>query len=247
MFKVNSNYFRLLLTIIMIFGCLLIVSACSGDKSATTTDTGGQDNNENSSSEAPSDKDEFINKSIYSLPDYEDMLKKYKSFAFTFNGHENRIDFLGEEEVDGVMTERFYLKIADDHGEVEYEIWMNDEGLAEKAIALDLKGHEFSTDSAYTWIGNTFKPLYEFNREFRYPIDSNDFTIDSHETHNDKLLDYDVVVHTLKGIDKYSASGDTEYEVVVADAGEFEFILDYVFHDNNNEQKTFELTEMELR
>lgn len=51
----------------------------------------------------------------------------------------------------------------------------------------------------------------------------------------------------LKGIDKYHAAGEVEYEVVVADAGEFEFILEYEFHDEHNEQFTFDLTEMELR
>lgn len=108
-------------------------------------DTGGQNNDENSASETPNDKDEFINKSIYSLPGYEEMLKKYKSLAYTFNGHENRFEFLCEEDIDDVLIEHFYLKIADDYGESEYEVWVNDESLTEKAIALDLDGHDFST------------------------------------------------------------------------------------------------------
>lgn len=94
--------------------------------------------------------------------------------------------------------------------------------------------------SAHTWIGDAFKSLYEFNREFRYPIDYDDFTITSHEIHTDKLLDYDVIVHTIKGVDKYSSHDELEYEVVVADAGEFEFILEYIFHDEYNEQEAFD-------
>lgn len=244
MFKVSTKHLRLSFIGIIVFGCLLFISACNSGEENASSEASNEDNVE---TDVFGDKDDFINKSIYfDLPEQEEWLDKFQSFAFTNNGHENRIDFLGEEEIDGMMTNHFYIKLADDNGATEYEVWMNDEGFSEKTLVLN-DNSELSGEVAYTKVSSVLEPLYEFNREFRQWIQADDFTVTSHETHTDKLLDYDVVVHTIKGVDRYGKSGETEYEVVVADAGEFEFILEYKFHEESNLDYNFALTEMEFR
>lgn len=252
MFKGSPLNVRLLFTAVIIFGTLLFAAACSGEESANSgADESASDvdfiENGDEASGISDDKEDFINKSIYSLPDYEEVLKKYQSFAFTSNGHENRFEFLGEEEVNGVMTEHYYLKVANDFEDREYEIWMNDEGFAERGSEPGSGEYDEDIGTGDIWIGKILEPFYEFNVEFRYPIDYDDFTVESHDTATDTLLEHDVVIHTVKGVDKYSGDDGIEYEVTVAEAADFEFILEYMLHDGHDEKKVYELTEMELR
>lgn len=213
LFTVKQRRFHFLKILMFMLSVIILMSACGGGET-TSSDGSGQDNDSNASTEEQTnngeldDKDEFVNKEIYDVPLFEELLKQFQTLTYTVNGHENHYEFLGEEEVDGVMTEHFYLKVADDLDEGEYEIWMNDDDFAEKAVNLETGRDDYDADSAHSWLSNLFTPFYEFNREFRYVYDFDELTITSHETHNDALLSHDVIVHTIKGDEMYYLDGD---------------------------------------
>lgn len=237
--------------VLIVISSLLFVTGCGG---GSTEDIAGEDyvREDTEQSEASNggftDKDDFIKKNIYGFPEFGELLQLFDSITYTINGHESNIVFKGEEEVNGVMTSHYHLDIVDKDGrDNEYDVWIDEAGFPIDGVEVGEEDEEFYDLAVDHWIGDALAPFYDFNYEFRYNIDyTNDYSIESHETHNDTLLQFDVLVHTIKGIDSTYVD-EIDYKVVVADAGQFEVILERIFDNDPDREVIYELKEVVLR
>lgn len=256
---------RLTLLLIGLFTISILLIACGTDESNDANEDSGvsepdeqstEDENESDDVESD-DTDEDSGDSSAGGGDFPlssgpnvalelaDLLDTVAVLEYTtsLDGY-SRIEWLGEDEVDGTKVDKFHVVLEASFFNEDFEIWLDD----------DLEAHYFMKDDGddtYSEIylmniEDVFEPLWRFNNLNRETLVSGEGEITAHSTEAGTIGSYDITLHTM---DIYNNSLESDYTVIIGEHDQFEVYLEYI--DENVEEMIipthYDITEFELR
>lgn len=133
--------------------------------------------------------------------------------------NEVRFEWLGQEEVDGEMTEKMHFTVdTGNKDEVDDIIlWFNDEGLSVRAI---VNGEEYMPELAAVYseiiIPLLLTPFQELDSRFMDAMRADRISVASHSTERATIAGHDATVESFRGTGRmggFPGGGDIELDV----------------------------------
>lgn len=247
----------LLMLLASLFIAVFALSACGGsldDNPDHAADVSGEpDTHDDTVDEADDEQtpelDGFIKEASVPI-EFETLFRSIAIFDYTNEyGYHNRIEWLGEDEIDGVNVDKYDVISEDALGKREFEIWVDDD--LQFRYFEDKDGSNNQLAGTDVFIVSIFKPFNEFDSISRGGFASGDVEVVSHKTESGKVGSYDVTIHRIHS---YNPGFGMEFEQVVAEHELFEMYLENISLDENDDEsedtipdKRYDIVELEFR
>ncbi len=238
---------------------MVFLAACGGGGSAndnvTNSNNTTEENDANTGEQQNNEAGEEKNADTSDLPrfitdprgyyTFNDMIPFISTYEFIKHDATFRLEWLGEEEVDGEMAHKFhYLSDDPDHPEEykEFHAWLDEGGFG--VAATSANGEELPTQVAHGFVAETLREMYQFGFYFRDQIIDGDYELVSIDTNDDTLLDHDVEIHN---VEVYNEEDDERFNFTIAEGDNFEVILSEEVSGSYDSYYDIDILELTLR
>src|SRR5690625_4965111 len=261
MLRIHKGY-RLVILLIGLFIFAFILSACGSDSTnnnKTNHDQAEIENNNNSELENTAEENEEENKDGEDLGGFPtkapagirfepaEQIKRLAVFDYTSGaGNQQRIEWLGEDELDGVRVDKYYIIYNSAYESLVFEAWMDDNFDAVHVETLEESEKEVLEAYVPSYIESILDPLVFYDKYYRKNLVTGDGELISHTTEEQTLGSERLTVHTIFIYDDYTKA---EYKVYVAEDEYIEIYLDLEMVKGEEGQIKFKtsINELEFR
>lgn len=224
-----SKKFNLFVFVIGFMFLLLLLAACGSD--STEGELSEVEANESVEEELEENIEEDESESGFPYTssssirlEPEDQVERIAVFDYTSGaGNQQRLEWLGKEEVDGEELDHYYVIYHDAYQSLEFEAWM-DENF--EARQIEMKGdsdNEVSENYVPSIIASVLNPFIIFDEYYRKSITTGNGHLVSVTTEDKQLGSETLPVHSVQIYDEYT---NAEYEVLVAEDEVVEIYLE---------------------
>lgn len=260
-----KQYVRSLLQLFLFSSLAVLLLACGGGADGDSTSSGDssdavdeqseaadEDNDSDSDGEATADTSglpRFLTEPK-ALTHFSDLIHVISVYEAVTNGeHTARLEWVGEEEIDGVKADKFHHLY--DHPDLveeyqDFHAWIDEEGQVVEAISAG--GEQLPEQMANGFLIDVIKEMIDFDFYHRDrlidEIPTGSAELISLDTTEDTFLGYDVEVHELN---VHYKEDDENFKFKIAEGDNFEIILVEEVTEAYDFYKEIEVKELTFR